>query len=533
MRQQSLHKIAFPAVAAVTLITLSSLPGCIKNDLPYPKIEQRILSIAVEGESKSAYIDSVTQQVTLYLEETTDIQRVKFTEFSVSEGGVAKPDPLDSVCNLSTPMFVDITRFQTYTWEIRAVQDIERYFEVDGEIGSSIVDPVGHRVVVHVPEGTDLSDLTLLRCKLGPAGITTITPALNPGPLDLSYPLRVEVTAWGRTTIWTIYAEIVESIVSTTRVDAWSKVAWCYGAGPADVANGFEYRKAGDSDWTPVPQSAMIQTQGQFSCCIPHLDTLTEYEVRAVSGENKGNVVKVKTETTELIPDGDFDQWSKTAAGMWNPWAEGGERFWDTGNTGTFTLKMNNTYPCDDLPPGITAGKSVEMITRTVALFGIGKLGAGSIFTGIFKKVDGTNGILDFGRPWKLRPTRLKGYFKYDPQPIASMKDENFKHMVGQPDTCQIYVALTDWTAPYEIRTNPSKRNLFDKNASYIIAYGELVCGSKTGWKPFTIELNYRDTSKVPTYLQITATGSKYGDYFVGGEGTMFWVDQFSFDWDY
>ena len=104
----------------------------------------------------------------------------------------------------------------------------------------------------------------------------------------------------------------------------------------------------------------------------------------------------------------------------------------------------------------------------------------------------------------------------------------------GRPDSCQIYVALTDWTEPFEIRTRPSNRQLFDPNSSSVIAYGELTfSGKQDNYVPFEIELNYRATDRIPSYLQITCTASKYGDYFTGGNGSLLYVDQLSFDWDY
>ncbi len=148
-------------------------------------------------------------------------------------------------------------------------------------------------------------------------------------------------------------------------------------------------------------------------------------------------------------------------------------------------------------------------------------------------KVDGTNGILDFGRPWNLRPTKLKGYYQYKTADIDYASAE-LEYLKGRPDSCHIYVALTDWTAPFEIRTNPKNRNLFDKNADYVIGYGELVFGgTMDGYQPFEIEINYRSTSRVPSYMQITAAASKYGDYFTGGAGAVLYVDEFSFDYDY
>ena len=114
------------------------------------------------------------------------------------------------------------------------------------------------------------------------------------------------------------------------------------------------------------------------------------------------------------------------------------------------------------------------------------------------------------------------------------MADAEHAYMKGRPDSCQIYVALTDWTAPYQIRTNPKNRQLFNPNSPEIIAYGELTCGETTGgYRQFTIELKYNSTSRQPRYLQITCAGSKYGDYFTGGPGATMYVDQLSFDYDY
>lgn len=513
-------------------IALVVASGCIKNDIPYPRIPQNIVEIAAEGQLKEAYIDSITYEATVYLEETTDIENVRFSEYEVSYGGVSDPDLREGTYDLSSPLFVTISRFQEYTWEVKAVQDIVRYFQVEGEVGESVVDPVAHRVIVNMPENTDLAHLTLQKVKLGPEGITTYSPELKPGPLDLAYPLRVNVTAHGRTEIWTIYAQFTESIVTTTSVDAWSQVIWAYGNGPADVMNGFQYREASSSEWIDVPASEVHQTQGAFSCRIPHLKPLTEYVVRAVSGDNIGNEVKVATQATADIPGGDFENWYQNSKKMWVPWAEGGTPYWDSGNGGSITLGQNLTEPTDHVPAGLS-GRAAQCTTKFVGIGSIGKLGAGSIFTGTYVRTDGTNGVLAFGRPWTLRPTRLRGYFQYKAKTIDYANNE-WQELKGRPDSCHIYVALADWTAPYEIRTNPKNRQLFNKNAPSIIAYGELIySGEMSAYQEFSIDLNYRDTSRIPTYLQITCATSKYGDYFTGGNGSVLYLDQFSFDWDY
>lgn len=518
------------APLALFLVFLS---GCIENDIPYPQIPQKILAIASDGESKPAYIDSLAYEVSIYLDETTDIENVRFSEYKISEDGTSDPDLIHGTYNLSSPLYVTLSRFQDYVWEIKAFQEIERYFEVEGEIGQSVIDPVAKRVIVNMPEGTDLAHLTLKAIKLGPQGITTLDPDIVPGPIDLSYPLRVEVTAWGRSEIWTIYAQLTETIVSTNQVDAWSKVIWAYGEGPADVRNGFEYRRSSDTEWIPVPDEYVTQNQGSFSCYIPHLEPLTDYAVRTVSGENYGNELTVTTQATADIPNGDFEQWCMggSKGNMWCPWDEGGQRFWDTGNNGSITLNVNLTTPTDHTVTG--SGRAARLETKYVNLFGIGKLGSGSMFTGEYLRTDGTNGVLGFGRQWNLRPTKLRGYYQYQAAQIDYVSTE-LEYMKGRPDTCHIYVALTDWTAPFEIRTKPADRQLFDKNSPSVIAYGELVyTGNMSSYQPFEIKLDYRDTWRVPTYLQITCSSSKWGDYFTGGNGSLLYIDQFSFDYDY
>lgn len=510
-------------------VLLAVAGGCIENDIPYPRIQQNITAIAAEGQLKEASLDSANLLATVYLDEQTDIKNVKFTEFDVTPGAEVSPCLTEGAYDLSSPIVVKVSRYQTYEWVVTAVQDIERYFNVRGQIGETVIDAVGRRVIVHLPESANLSHLEVTGVKLGPAGITTMSPAMDAGYYDLSRPFKIMVTCHGRDEEWTIYAEHSELVVATSQVDAWSQVVWAYGDGPADVVNTFRYREADATEWIDVPAANVVQTQGAFRTCIGGLKPLTKYVVQAVSGDNLGNEVEVTTQSTELIPDGSFDQWWLNGK-AWCPWNEGGVRFWDTGNTGAATLGQSNVQPSNDTPLG--SGQSAKLETRFVGLGSIGKLAAGSIYTGSFRKVDGTNGILDFGRPWTVRPVKLHGYMKYTTAPInyASVEFENLK---GRPDTCHIYVALADWTAPYEIRTNPKNRQLFDKNSPSIIAYGEYQQGSSdSGWHEFEIVLDYRSTSRVPTYLQITCAASKYGDYFTGGTGAVLYVDQFSFVYD-
>ena len=96
-----------------------------------------------------------------------------------------------------------------------------------------------------------------------------------------------------------------------------------------------------------------------------------------------------------------------------NPWEENSTPFWDTGNIGVTTASQSNSTPTDDTAAG--SGKAARLESKNVIV----KFAAGNLFTGKFIKVDGTNGILNFGQPFTGRPTKLKGYYKYTTAPIT------------------------------------------------------------------------------------------------------------------
>lgn len=509
--------------------------GCIHNDLPYPKLQQNITSIEVVGQISPTQIDSANLTATVFLSEDVDIYNVSFDNFNFTPGAEVEPNLAEGTYDLSTPLIVNITKYQTYQWIIKAVQNIERYFTIDGQIGETTIDAVSQTIIVQVPSTSKVNALKVTSIKLGPTGHTTLSPAIIAGnTYDFSQPFRVEVNSWNRKDEWTIYVERVQQTVNTDNVVIGSQVIWVYGSCEADKKGSFQYRKKGESDWTTINESWLKQNGGALSCYIPHLEPLTSYEVRAFTPAENGNVINITTDETMDLPDGSFDQWWLKDNKIWFPWNEGGTPYWDTGNTGAATLGQSNVVPSDHTVTG--TGKAAELNTKFIGLFGIGKLGAGSIYTGSFKKVDGTNGILDFGRPFNLRPIKLRGYYQYKSVDIdyASRSNPDLQYMIGKPDTCHIYFALTDWTAPYEIRTNPNNRQLFNKDADYVIAYGELVySGNMDNYAPFEIELKYKDLFTRPSYLQITCAASKYGDFFTGGNGSVLYVDEFSLDYDY
>lgn len=518
-------------VRLLPLLIIVFLTGCIKNDLPFPRIPQEILSIAAVGESAKAVIDAENLTVSLFLDETTNPYEVRFSDFTYTEGAECSLNLLEGTYNLTKPLTLDLSLYQTYTWTITATQEIIRRFSVAGQIGETVFDIPGHRIIVNVPESADLSRLTLLDFKLGPEGNTSVTPDIQPGVIDLSSPLHLDVTIFGHTEQWTIYADVTEEVVSITEADAWSQIIWLYASAPEGGTYGFRYREENSDEWIEVPTSMITIEGGSFRTHIDHLTPLTTYSVQAVYDGQYSAEMSLTTEATEILPGGSFSNWWLKNNKIWCPWAEDGTPYWDTGNTGAATLGKSNVYPSDHTPDG--QGLAACLETRFVGIGILGKLAAGSIYTGSFKKIDGTNGILDFGRPWTLRPTKLRGYMQYTTAPINYASSE-YKYLMDRPDSCHIYIALTDWNEPYEIRTNPNNLHLFNKNSPEVIAYGELIRGDNTdGYVPFEIVLQYRSKSRRPKYILVTCAASKYGDFFTGGAGATLYVDQLELSYDY
>ncbi len=516
-------------VGVLGIVLAMVFGSCIENNVPYPRIQPNFLSIEVENSLQSASIDTLSRMVTVYLDDAADIQNVKVKSYAISNGASLVDNGFTSGINLTKPYSVTLRLYQDYIWTISAVQNIERYFTIASQIGTSAIDAGAHRVIAYIPTDVDLKQVQVQSISLGGA-TATMSPDLNNQIVDFSNPVTVDVNEFGRTETWTIYVEQTESNVSMERIDAWTNVAWLYGVAEVGKDNGFEYRRADETGWTKVPSEWITHDGGSFTGRLIHLSANTEYVARAYSDDEYGIETKFTTSGIATISNPSLDEWWLNGK-VWNPWLEGGLQYWDTGNKGATTLGDSNSVPTDDTSTG--TGKAAMLQTKFVGIASIGKLAAGNLFTGRYVKTDGTNGILSFGREFTERPTKIKGYLKCNVAPI-SHTTSGFHELKGRPDTCIVWAALTDWDAPFEIRTNPSNRQLFNENDPQVIAYGKLQFGEDVPeYIPFEVELDYRSTQRVPRYIVIVASASKYGDYFTGGDGSVLYIDDLSLDYDY
>lgn len=528
------------------LLLAAVLCGCIKNDIPFARIPLSITALKVEGQIGTTSFSEKDRTATVTLAETVNPKKVKIDSIGYTDKAVAALSSGD-VIDLTNDVEVTLSLYQDYVWKIMRNQPIERRLTVSNQVGNAVFDEDKRLVTINITKSASLRDVELVDLKLGPTGA-----AYNGSTEGLPAVSWNRYANYAETTIHVTYSDFIDeewtvkvynsdSDVLTERADGWVNVAWMYGAGVAGTECGFEYREAGAENWIAVPKEYVTVNGGQFYARVPHLKANTTYECRAFSDGQRAKEVQFSTVDMGSFPNMGFEDWHKSEKSVICPWAKDGSVFWDTGNHGSAIVgEKNVTTNVPDIRPGSTGKYAACLSSQNI--LGV-KFAAGNLFVGEYKKTQGTNGILGFGREFVSYPTALKGWFKYKTAPITEVS-KGYEKLKNQPDTCIVWVALGDWEltqnaetgqkTAVEIRTdNNNNGKYFDKNDPHVIAYGEMTCGEDVNeYKSFEVKLDYRATNRVPTSLLIVCSASKYGDYFTGGESVM-WIDDFSLVYDY
>lgn len=519
-----------PAIA-LGATALFAMSGCIEDDTPYPFIHANILEMAVEGQIRSAAIDSVSRTVSFVLNDSVNPASLKVTRFIITPGAhIADTAMIVNGLNLTDTLSLTLSIYQDYVWKISAKRQLNLSFKARGQIGNTVIDPELHSVTLTFPTGFNLAQVEVEQARLGGA-YSVITPSLTGSPINLTAPLTVNVTEFGKTESWTISALTTDLSVELTSVDAWTNVAWLYASAESGRKVSFYYRVAGEEGWSQISDDNLTDNNGSWTCRLSALSPSTTYEARAVAGEDESPAVTFTTGENIQPANRLLQNWWLDGK-VWCPWAQDATPFWGTGNKGATTLGDSNTTPITD-PDSPTGYAGARLETRFVGIAMLGKLAAGNLFAGDYVRTDGTNGVLSFGRPFTQRPTAVRVTFNYTSTPISHSNNE-YTHLKGQPDTCTVWSALIDSPEPFEIRTKPSDRQLFSPDLPQVVAYAHTQRGSSTdGYVTAVIPFNYVATNRVPTYILMVASASKYGDFFTGGNGSVLLVKEWELLYDY
>lgn len=546
-----------------TLLSVSLLFSCaIENDIPYPILEASISSIEVEGQwagtdsqDKNAIIDKAQRTVTLYVNDSVDITRLKITKLMLDPRtatiGIdsaacvnyekfpttdfvsldSLPLSANTRVNFSKPVGLTLSTYQDYQWKVTVNQIIQRDIEVEGLV-TPVIDESTCNVVLYVGPNQDLANLNVTKINLGGEfgrvmpDPSTITDYSSPVQFDVQYAWEKGSNKWTKWTV--VVVRNKEDQGALSNIFPMTTKAILNGSIQSGKTPVVEYKKQSDTNWNTVPTADVSVSGTSFTATLTGLTASTTYVYRVNVDGTTGNEQSFTTAAAVPLENGSFDNWSSEAAAngtLWQPWST--TSFWDTGNKGATTIADSNSTPTTETCNG--SGKAASLETKWVVL----KLAAGNIFTGSYVRTDGTNGVLSFGREFNSFPSKLRINYKYTSATIDKVGDDSLENLKGRPDSCHIYIALTDWDAPLEIRTRPSERQLFNKNDSHVIAYAEYISGSSDAqYKQKDLVLDYRYTNRTPKYILIVASASKYGDYFTGGVGSKLLIDNFELIYD-
>lgn len=309
----------------------------------------------------------------------------------------------------------------------------------------------------------------------------------------------------------------------------------------ADI-RGVEYTKKGENDWKFIAATEpsairrrVAAPAGSPTVIITGLESGTTYQYRARCGEFTGSQInEFTTEAPFIIPNAGMEEWSAFSenSNVLLPGAGGERTFWDSGNHGSATMSVTLTQGSTDMfhSPSMSA----KLRSQFVGLGGFaGKFAAGNLFAGTYLETQGTDGRLEFGRPYNSsHPSALSVWVNYRPDKADKNGSKNGHLALDELDSGQIYVALS--TEPVEIRTKSSTRKLFNPDDPCILAYGEYTFdhsnyGPDGALQELRINLDYNERAQKnkSLYLIIVCSASKFGDYFDGGEGSTMYVDDF------
>lgn len=307
-----------------------------------------------------------------------------------------------------------------------------------------------------------------------------------------------------------------------------------------------EYRRQGTAEW----QSVALTRNGDhiYETASP-AEFGSEYEYRlSIDGALAGPAQTAVYPQAPQIYNAGFEVWSGNSPLL--PYTSDADQWWDTGNHGSSKAGVNVTTRETDARPGSAGTTSARLKSQKAAILGIGKFAAGNIFVGQYLGTDGTDGVIGFGKPFAFtyRPKGLKFWYKGT---VGTVDFAGGKVSNGDTDVNQIYICLCKMDGPHVVATkrqatfldfgansktmnycsspNGTKSNN-DRDDGHIIAWAEWNnTQSMAEWTEIVLDLHYNEEyeGEVPTYLMLTASASKYGDYFAGSTSSEMYLDDF------
>ena len=588
---------------AIILFSVLALASCIENDLPRPTVDLYIASLEVEGANGDIILDRSTYTATIPLAEETNINAVKFNRitygaevktninYTADESKiVASKDLNGKVVNMSQPEYITLSYYQSYEWKIVATQTINRIWTVDGQIGETEWDLVGHRAIVKRRKDYTLDNVKTTKLRLGPDNYDYPSKEEIPTNFDNeTYSQDVSVLApWDtQPVMWKLMIVPTLAEPEFKYIGAGANVIWI----KANAIDGsdivFKYREKVEEsevqhEWIATkPEWYANDAENPYNCyeqgfvkaVLRGLKSNTTYEIQGWANttledgsvtEIPSKIFTVTTSSPYQMPNSDMEQWGEftndqtalptgEAGPCWYPFSSVSDMFWATGNPGATSLgpSYNLTYPTNDTPLNSEGKKSAYMASRFVVV----KFAAGNLFVGHYGETAGTNAYVYFGKPISqtVRPTAIRfkiKYFSGSIDYVASKAATNGTEyhignkqipvQGGQPDLAKVFFCVTDWSKPHCVYS-ADETTFFDPRTTegvlgigYFDSYTtpEPATTDTTAWHEMTLPIEHKSFEGTTSYLVLTFTCSGYGDYFTGSTNSWMSVDDIELLYD-
>ena len=332
----------------------------IKDDIPYPIVESVVTAFEIEGQCNDtddgeaeAVIDKKAQTVTVNVSDRVDLSALHILRFEASNDAQILPAPEGATFDFSSGTLPFTLRtYQDYDWKVNVSQIILRDVQMQGQVGDAVIDDYSRNVVVRVSADQDLHNIKVDKFSLaGQHGRVVPDPTAS-ATYDFSEPRVFDAisAATGKAEQWTVYVYQTTAVEPlTVNVFMRSVSAVVSGSKPTGTTPVVEYRKQGDADWKTVPAGNVVSTARAYIAEATGLTPAVSYEFRVTAGSTTTETPQAQpTVAAQQLENGSFDNWSISGSGnnaLYQPWGEGENSYWDTGNKGATTVgASNSTY---------------------------------------------------------------------------------------------------------------------------------------------------------------------------------------------
>lgn len=265
-----------------------------------------VTEFEVDGQVGAAQINANKRTVSIEMPETANLLHLMLSKLTLSEPNATASLVVgeELACIDSIPFVITDADSYTYQWKLHVRQQFTPVVRLKGQLGGYTINNGIIRVFVDDVATTYIEELIL-----APA---VGNPSYSPNPAnitDFSQPVKIDVTAYGKTTSYTLEVSGMAGypcghpVISITTGNASpqittatieAEVAACSAVLPY-----FEYRKQGDTQWISTPQGYAEAGATAYTATLDGLEPNTTYEYRAVANGTEGDV---RTFTTNPDP---------------------------------------------------------------------------------------------------------------------------------------------------------------------------------------------------------------------------------------